>query len=523
MPTRPVPSSSTRILLQSPVVSSAEAVLNSSEAVVSSAEAVLNSSEAVLNSSEAVVSSAEAVLNSSHDTRNLSTEARNVSLDAHAIPCYTLPTLASPMTVPQMCDAWYQNNPEFTTLADMTSFQSPAASGMISIQSPSDYTPHTGPPSSGVTLGDELTQFPQLENPYGNEIVFSSCIGNGEASMTDEPMEVPGGDNLTQFFSSCIDNGEASMTDEPMEVPVGDNLTQFPQRENPYWNEIENPYWNEISFNSCIDNGEASMTDKWPAKDDTVDSASSAGISTAPKQSHRSLSSIIKTSNAIIKGMQKDMATQRKRTLRAEKRATALTSQIATKDDILKRFRTTTQHFVDRFEATDELLRLHRLLRTKTEGELRTLNEKNIKDSDQIKESVEQARYANLFGISASRGEAICPITRSRLQPNEAVLQFVSSCDCNCLITFSKGLSFLKKAEENTNINCLSCNIPGAEIVATTAGKAEDLFAWRKLQRLVGASTDDELVEKRNDDMDTADLQKIAQANAYQRMRPCVD
>jgi hypothetical protein len=137
------------------------------------------------------------------------------------------------------------------------------------------------------------------------------------------------------------------------------------------------------------------------------------------------------------------------------------------------------------------------------------------------KKMIEQVRYAGLFGACAKKGAATCPVTQTAFLPNESVLQLVSDCDCNSFVKFSAGFPFMQRLDEGRLVKCPTCRSVVTKIVATTASKAEDLFTWRKLQRLTGAASDEELSERRLLDLDKD--AKQSQDIAVMQFRVAVD
>lgn len=228
-----------------------------------------------------------------------------------------------------------------------------------------------------------------------------------------------------------------------------------------------------------------------------VDTAGFAYAVNRTRNSVKKFSGIIKKNKASVKQMQNELALSRAQVVACHKREDTMQACAIEQGEFLKRFSKISDNFS---------------LQCK-----KVVNDSLVKAAT-IKQSVDDARYAALFGESSQRGEAICPITQSRFQPNEAVLQFVSTCKCNCVIKFVEGFSFLEMESEGIPLQCLQCRAPASGLVATTAGKAEDLFAWRQLQLLTGASTDDQLVEKRNRDMDKEVLHRNVVANAPLRL-----
>jgi hypothetical protein len=131
-----------------------------------------------------------------------------------------------------------------------------------------------------------------------------------------------------------------------------------------------------------------------------------------------------------------------------------------------------------------------------------------------IAAGIDEVHFTQLFGLGSSRESLFCPISQATIVPPEPVVCLISDCKCNCMVKRVHGSKYMKDMERGDRVKCLTCRAAVSAVVATTASKGEEAFAWRAMARLAPISTEQELVDKQVELLEVATKRKTAQDTA---------
>jgi hypothetical protein len=96
-----------------------------------------------------------------------------------------------------------------------------------------------------------------------------------------------------------------------------------------------------------------------------------------------------------------------------------------------------------------------------------------------IRDKVDELRYVDEFGLSATKGVPFCPITRSDLHPKQTVVMLRATCNCNCMVAYDSAGPLIQASLNEEVVKCILCNTTVDDVVATTTEQASKIFAWR--------------------------------------------